>query len=288
MHWVKKKRALMAEVATTQQEAEERLSQYEAALAKSQKIQKAFDATVDDLPQNPISVTLDNIEQQIIFAILHLNLGGDIKAALNALQKAQSLVQEIEDKHLSALENSLTKNIETLKTASSIDTKAIIYSVVDLAAKIDTLPLASETGLKRVDIDFMSGKMLSGDSAWSKFFDEIWQDTKSFIHVKKVKDPEIQLLSPSQAYFLRENLKLKFLLMRFSLLSGDINSFNTDHQAAISWINQYYNKESASVTNFLLALARLQADGSGFNLPDVSTSLDEIHYYRIKRSEENK
>lgn len=283
-----KKRALMAEVAATQQLAHKRLNEYEATLDESQKNQVALDATVDEFSQDPISITLETVEQQIIFAILHLNVGGDINAALTALQKAQFLVQAVDDEQLFHFKSSLTENIETLKTASSIDIKAIVSRVADLADHIDTLPLASENSLTPVDISFLSDNTPSEDGASPNLFHEIWQDAKSFIHVKKVSSPEIQVLSPSQAHFLRENLKLKFLLMRFSLLSGDINAFNTDLQAAISWIDQYYYKENTSVTNLLQALEQLYEDGSGFELPDITESLVEIHNYRIKRNEEIK
>lgn len=283
-----KKRALMAEVAATQQLANKRLNEYQATLDKSHKNQIAFDATVDEFSQDPNSVTLESIEQQIIFAILHLDVGGDINAALNALLKAQSLVQEIDDEQLAPFKSSLTENIETLKTASSIDIKTINSRVTELADQIDTLPLASESSLTPVDISFLSETTPTENGAWFSLFHEMWQDAKSFIHVKKVSNPEIQVLSPSQAHFLRENLKLKFLLMQFSLLSGDINAFNTALQAAISWINQYYNNEETSVTDIRQALEQLHQDGSEFELPDLTESLDEIHNYRIKRNEEIK
>jgi uroporphyrin-III C-methyltransferase len=283
-----KKRELMADVAATQQTAEERLSQYETRLAESQKIQEAFDDISEESLNDPSSAALENIEQQIIFAHLHLNLGGDVKAALSALQKAQSLVQEIENEALSALNSSLAQDIENLGAASSIDTKAIISQLDDLFAKIDTMPLIMDTSLTEVDIDITPEKMPIGDGKWFKFIDEMWQDAKSFVHVQKVNRPVIELLSPSQVYFLRENLRLKLLLMRFSLLSHDNDSFNGDLQVAINWINQYFDKNSEPVTDMIQALTQLQDDEIGSELPNVSASLEEIHNYRIKRDEENK
>ncbi len=283
-----KKRVLMADVEATRQAAEERLSQYETRLAESQKIQEAFDAISEESQYDPTSAELENIEQQIIVAHLHLNLGGDVKAALNALQKAQSLTQEIESEALSSLKSSLTQDMESLAAASSIDTKTITTQLDDLVEKIDTMPLLMDTNLTEIDINITPEQLPIGNSTWFKFIDEIWQDATSFIHVQKVSGPGIQLLSPSQIYFLRENLRLKFLLMRFSLLSHDNNSFNEDLQVAISWINQYYDKNSEPVTDMLQALIQLQDDEIGLELPNVSASLEEIHNYRIKRNEENK
>lgn len=284
-----KKRALIADVAATRQTAEERLSQYEIRLAESQKNQVAFDAISELSPNDPNSAALDNIEQQIIFADLHLNLGGNVKAALSALQKAQSLAQHIENEALSSLKSNLKQDIEDLAAASSIDTKAIISHLDDLTAEVDTMPLIMDVNLTEINID-VTPKHIDADnnSTWFKFINEIWQDAKAFIHVQKVSRPAIQFLSPSQIYFLRENLKLKFLLMRFSLLSHDNNSFNTDLQATISWINEYFDRNSEPVTDMLQALAQLQDDEIGVELPNVSASLKEIHNYRIKRDEENK
>lgn len=284
-----KKRALMADVAATQQAAEERLSQYEIRLAESKKHQEAFDAISEESTNDPISAALENVEQQIIFADLHLNLGGNVKAALSALQEAQSLVQEIEDEDLSSLQNKLEEDIENLQAVSSTETATIISHINDLAEQIDTMPLIMDDNLTEVDIDVTPSHIpVSSDSSWYKFIDELWRDAKSFIHVQKASRPVVQLLSPSQIYFLRENLKLKFLLMRFSLLSYDFDSFNADLQMAVSWINQYFDRNSEPVTDMLHALAQLQEDETGFELPNVSASLEEIHNYRKERDEENK
>lgn len=283
------KRMLMADVAATRQAAEERLSQYEIRLAESKKHQEAFDAISEESANDPIGAALEDIEQQIIFADLHLNLGGNVKAALSAMQEAQFLAQEIEDEDLSSLQNKLEQDIENLQAVSSKETAAIISYINDLAEKIDTMPLLMDDNLTEVDIDVTPNHTpVNRDSRWFKFIDELWQDTKSFIHVQKVSRPVVQLLPPSQIYFLRENLKLKFLLMRFSLLSHDFDSFNADLQVAVSWINQYFDRNSEPVTDMLHALAQLQDDESGLELPNVSASLEEIHNYRIKRDEENK
>lgn len=284
-----KKRALMADVAATQQAAEERLSQYEIRLAKVHKHQEAFDAISEESSNDPVSTALEHIEQKILFADLHLNLGGNLKAALSALQKAQSLAQEIEDEDLSSLQSKLAVDIENLQAAASKETATIISHINDLAEKIDTIPLMMDDSLTEVDIDITPRPIpVNSDSIWFQFIDELWHDAKSYVHVQKVNRPIIQLLPPSQIYFLRENLKLKFLLMRFSLLSHDFDSFNTDLQVAISWINQYFDRNSEPVTDMLHALAQLQDDETGLELPNVSASLEEIHNYRIKRDEENK
>jgi uroporphyrin-3 C-methyltransferase len=56
-------------------------------------------------------------------------------------------------------------------------------------------------------------------STWRNWSHEMWDDVRQLIRVRTVDTPEALMLSPSQAYFVRENLKLRLLNARLALLS---------------------------------------------------------------------
>ena len=70
------------------------------------------------------------------------------------------------------------------------------------------------------------------------------------------------LLSPSQAYFLRENLKLRLLSARHALLARDGASFNADIDASLDWISRYYDNKSTPTVAMLEALHQLRGKRS--------------------------
>ncbi len=280
-----KSRNLMAEVQATKQKTENRLTQLEAELRVSKNSQTAPTISNESSLHNSKEIILIDIEQLVISAARHLDRPGNVKAALNAMKQANKLIQNINKKQLSSLRDALGKDIENLETATHIKTMEISSQLSKLTNTIDTLPLLANSSL--TDVAFIPVEATQkSDNIWLKLLHELLQDVKELIHVKKTRTPEIKLLPPSQIHFLRENLKLKFMSARFSLISRDETNFRADLQTIISWINRYYDKKSESVIKMLRVLNQLHDKTFGIALPNVSASLDAIQNYRLNINEE--
>lgn len=65
-------------------------------------------------------------------------------------------------------------------------------------------------------------------SAWDRAWDTIATETRNLMRVRRVEHPEALLLTPEQAYFLRENLKLRILNARMALLSRQYATAQAD------------------------------------------------------------
>lgn len=280
----RKSRHLMAEIQATRLEAEKRLNQIETNLIESQQYQAAKDAFDSTSPPDSHQKILETVEQLITLAAQHLHLTGNVNAALDTMRKAQACIQDIHDENLISFRNILEKDIENLKAATPIETLEINSRLNTLTDTISTLPLAMDH--KLITIDLAPEQNDAQENRWLKLMHEILQDIKELIHIQKIHDSETALLSPSQVYFLHENLKLKLILARFSLLSRDETGFKADLKTAKNWIVQYYDKQSADVIKILQVLNQLQDDTIGIKLPNISASLDAIRTYRLMHTEE--
>lgn len=283
-------RALMAAVEETKLATEYRLNQLEDHLVKSQELQAAIESFRETLAHDTNDDPLEEVTQLIHYADQHLSVTLDTDVALESLQQAKVLLKNAHGTQFSALYESIEKDIaglEAIPDNGSVTMK-ISYQLRDLAASIEKLPLQMSADLKEVDIDFLPPQEPTEEKLWLKFLNEIWSDMKAFIHVQKVSNPDTEILSPSQIHFLNENLKLKFMLMQFSLLSHDKTSFDIDLDAAIDWINQHYDKNSDLVIDMIEKLNQLHNDNAGFEEPNISASLDAIHNLQNISNEENK
>jgi uroporphyrin-III C-methyltransferase len=108
------------------------------------------------------------------------------------------------------------------------------------------------------------------------------------VRIQHMDKPDIPLLSPSQGYFLRENLKLRLLSARLALLARDGASFKADLDASQDWIGRYYDNKSRPVVDMLEALHQLRASEVGIELPRISASLDAVRNYRLARDRGNR
>ncbi|MGH8866030.1 MAG: uroporphyrinogen-III C-methyltransferase, partial [Burkholderiales bacterium] len=109
------------------------------------------------------------------------------------------------------------------------------------------------------------------------------QDLRRLVRIQNAEKPEVPLLSPEQAFFLRENLKLRLLGARLTLLTRDETSFKADLDAASDWLQRYYDTGSKPVAAALSTLKQLAQSEVGIELPDISASLDAARNLRMVR-----
>jgi uroporphyrin-III C-methyltransferase len=112
---------------------------------------------------------------------------------------------------------------------------------------------------------------------WRGLWDRAWRDvvsaSRDLVRVSRIDQPEAALLAPEQAYFLRENLKLKLLNARLGLLARQPESALADLVSADSALARYFNAEAASVVSARAALGQLREELRLVDLPRPDESL---------------
>jgi uroporphyrin-3 C-methyltransferase len=277
----KESRNLASEAREAGRQAEGKLLLLEAKLAESQSQQLALEALYQEVARNRDEVTLEEVEQLLLIASQQLQLAGNVKSALIAMQEADSRLQRIDRPQLSPLRKVILKDIDLLKSARYVDTVGISLRLDNLAASVETLPLAME--IRPPKAQPVPGTAPVEQDIWLNFAREIWGDMKQLVRIQNMNRPDLPLLAPSQSYFLRENLKLRLLSARHALLVRDPVSFKADVKACLEWINRYYDRRSKSAVTMIEALRQLHDSEVGIELPDISASLDAVRNYRLAR-----
>jgi len=101
--------------------------------------------------------------------------------------------------------------------------------------------------------------------------------------VRTLNDAEPPLLPPSQAYFLRENLRLRLLNARLSLLSRDEAGYRQDLRAAQAWITRYFDPQSKQTAEALAQLKELSSATLSFEMPSITESLEAVRAFKTRR-----
>lgn len=277
---VKENRAIVKDTQDAVREAQVKLGLLESRLAQSQNQQIALETLYQELSRNRDEWALAEVEQMLNIAGQQLQLAGNVKAALIALQTADARLQRIDRPQLIPLRKIINKDIERLKVVPYVDMVAISVRLDNLIAAVDSLPLAMGV---RPRSDQSEAEEQTAQSAWLEFAREIWQDMKQLVRIRNTAEQEIPLLAPNQVFFLRENLKLRLLSARLALLLHDETSFKSDIIAAQEWLTRYYDN-SAKVTMVTLnSLRQLQENRISIELPDISASLDAARNFKLAR-----
>ena len=123
-------------------EAQVKVAQLEARIAESQSQQLALEALYQELSRNRDEWQLAEIEQVLAIASQQLQLAGNVRAALLALQIAEARLAKTDRPQFVPVRRALARDIERLKALAVLDIAAMSARIDSLVAGVDELPLA--------------------------------------------------------------------------------------------------------------------------------------------------
>jgi uroporphyrin-III C-methyltransferase len=257
-------------------EAAVKIGVLESKLAESQNQQIALEALYQELSRNRDEWAFAEIEQTLLLASQQLQLAGNVKAALIALQATEARLQTMNRPQHVALRNAIGRDIAKLKAAPLMDTVGLSGRIDTLLDTVDKLPLAAETRPAPDNEAPAAAAAVSGGSTAARIWREIWSDLKQMVRVQRIDRADVPLLSPAQTFFLRENLKLRLLTARMALLTRDQATYRNDLKAAREWLARYFDARDKAVASAVTALAGLQGADINLELPDITATLEAL------------
>ena len=252
----------------------------ESGLADSQNQQVALEALYQQLSRNSDEWALAEIEQTLTIAAQQLQLAGNVKAAILALQNADMRLQRLDRPQLAPLRKVIERDIERLSVAPHVDVVGLSAKIDGLVEAVDTLPLAMQ---QRPPPQPAASPVPDEGNALARLGREMWQDLRSLVRIQTVDRPEVPLLDPAQAFFLRENLKLRLLSARIALLQRDEKTYRSDLQAARHWLERFYDIRERNLANTLAVVRQLAEVRIGVDVPEISASLNAVRDYKLTR-----
>ena len=262
-------------------EAQVKVAQLEARLAESQSQQLALEALYQDLSRNRDEWQLAEIEQVLAIASQQLQLAGNVRAALLALQLAEARLAKADRPQFVPVRRALARDIERLKALPVLDIAAMSARIDNLIAQVDELALAFE---EKTAATREKPAAAPERGFWARMWSEVWGEVRQLVTVRRVGSSEPPLLAPPQAYFVRENLRLRLLNARLSLLVRDEAGYRDDLRAAQTWIRRYFDPRSKQTADALAQLKQLSSTSISFEMPNISESLDAVRGFKSRRT----
>jgi uroporphyrin-3 C-methyltransferase len=258
-----------------------RIAGLETRLIESQGQQLALEALYQDLSRNRDEWQLAEIEQVLAIASQQLQLARNVRAALLALQLAESRLSRADRPQFAPIRRALARDIERLKAAPVVDFAAVTARIDNLIAAVDALPLAFE---ERTERQPPAKEPAGADRGFvARLGEEVWKELSQLVVVRRMGASEPPLLPPSQAYFVRENLRLRLLNARASLLARDEAGYREDLRASLAWVQRYFDGRSKQTADAVAQLKSLTGVSLTFEMPTISESLDAVRGYKSRR-----
>src|SRR3954468_1956353 len=175
-------------------EAQVKIGQLEARLAESQSQQLALEALYQDLSRNRDEWQLAEIEQVLAIASQQLQLAGNVRAALLALQLAEGRLSRNDRPQFMPIRRALARDIERLRALPAIDFPGMSMRIDSLVASVDALPLAFDERAERLGASKEAAAGAAERGFWARLGAEIWSELKQLVVVRQMSSPEPPLL----------------------------------------------------------------------------------------------
>jgi uroporphyrin-3 C-methyltransferase/uroporphyrinogen III methyltransferase/synthase len=219
-----------------------------------------------------------------------------VQGALIALQNADRSLSRSDKPQFITIRRAIARDIDKLKALPQVDQAGMALRIDNAIGQIDNLPLLSDErpaepiapprakGTKAApapdqDKSTLGQRVTTTWRAWSQ---EMWDDIRQLIRVRTVDTPEALMLSPSESYFVRENLKLRLLNARLALLSRNEGTFRDDLGNAQQMLLKYFDTKARSTQAVQGLLRQVQANNVTIDVPDLSESLNAVRNYKSK------
>jgi uncharacterized protein HemX len=273
-------RSALAQTQAQLRDALSRVAELESRVADTQEQRVAVEEMYRELSRSADDRLLSEVEQMLVIASQQLQLAGNVRGALAALQVADQRMARAEKLAATPLRRAITQDMERLKAVPQLDTVGLAVKLDGLIAQTDSLPLliAETPAAAR-----MTRVRTTEEGAVTRAARDFWEEMKGLVRIRDLETPEPQLLTPAQSYFLRENLKLRLLAARVSLLARDESTFRDDLRAAQGWIAKYFDAKARPTVTALAALKQIADTPVHIGVPDINASLAAVRTARTAR-----
>jgi uroporphyrin-3 C-methyltransferase/uroporphyrinogen III methyltransferase/synthase len=223
-------------------------------------------------------------------------LAGNVRGALIALQNADTRLSRSDKPQFITMRRALARDMERLKALPVVDLTGLALRLDSIIGQIDSMPLMSDEKPALPAEKPRNAQRKTGDKAgsrpawvvnleegWNSWSSEMWNEIRQLVRVRNVETPEALLMSPSQAFFARENLKLRLLNARLALLSRNEAAFRSDLIAAQDLIARYFDTRAKQTQTTLALLKQVQASNLSIEMPTLSESLDAVRNFKATK-----
>lgn len=282
----KETRFLAKQTQDTALTVQAKMALLEERLAEIQSQSVALQSMYQEISSSRDQRLLAEVEQAIALAMQQLQFAGNVETALIALENADARLAKELQPQFNSLRRLLARDIARLKATPGADLTGLSLKIESVVTTVDTLPLAFEqrpTNTPVASAPATAPASFISRSYWQALVSEVWHELYQLLRIERIEQRDPALLSPSQSFFLRENLKLRLLNARLALLQRDGKTFRDETIQTQALLDRYFDVRAPSVVTARKTLNVLAATDVGFNLPSLGETLAAVRNLKLSR-----
>ncbi len=281
-------------------DANGKLGVLDERVAESQLQRTQVEDLIQSLSRSRDENVLADVEAGLRVAMQQAALTGSTDPIVTILKQSDERLARYNNPRLERVRRAVARDLDRVRTASAVDVPSLTIRLDEAVRMVDELPLvstperataagraaASATAVAAAASRNAAAARASSAAsspavptpawvaavqhAWEGFSVPFFGELRQAIRVTSIEHPEAALMTPDQAFFLRENLKLRLLNARLSILSRQFDLAQADLQQAQTALDRYFDHSSRRVVaaSDLLRQVASQARQVSFPRPD--------------------
>ncbi|WP_368922819.1 uroporphyrinogen-III C-methyltransferase [Comamonas aquatica] len=284
-------RALARESQDLVRDASAKLSVMEARVNEVSLQRGQLDTLVQNLTRSRDETLVVDLESAIRMAQQQAQLTGSTEPLVAALHHSIKRLERSTQPRLITVQQAMERDLERLSRTAVTDTASLLARLDDVVRLVDDLHVQNSAPLQdtqrqpeRKAPQPQAAQDASVTPAqwawWSNWGHRIWQGTldeaRDLLRVSRIEHADAMLMAPEQAFFLRENLKLKLLNARLAVLARQYDAARADIGTAQASLNKYFEVGSRRTHQAQSVLAQLQTHLQATQQPSLEDTLTAL------------
>lgn len=186
----------------------------------------------------------------------NLQFTHDTVAALMLLQRADQVLQDIQDPNLLEIRKSIAADIANLQTLPTSDITQLYLRLTTINAQLEHLPLHFSP--LKAEPKETAPEASTGLSWWRSGLNRSWEALRQIVVVRNTGPNATPLVFPEEKVFLYQNLHAQMESAIWGLLHRNVQIYQTSLSRVSTWIQQYFDQNEQSTKDVLQSLEELQ------------------------------
>jgi len=282
-------RVLAKQAQEVSRDAAAKVALVDARVAESSMQRSQLEDLIQALSRSRDENMLADIDAAVRVAVQQSAITGSTEPLLATLKQADERLTRNAQPRVERVRRAVVKDLDTVRAVAVSDIATLVIKLDEAVRLVDDLPLLAQPERRATPASEAAGRAATAASAaasapasgwraelaqrWSLVTGRIWDEARALVRVTRIENPEAMLLVPEQAWFLRENLKLRLLNARLALLSRQFGTAQSDLREAQRAVERYFDRNSRRVTVFSELIRQVGTQARGITVPRPDETL---------------
>jgi uroporphyrin-3 C-methyltransferase len=288
-------RALAQQAQDLARAAEGKVTLLEGRVAENALQRTQLEELIQQLSRSRDENVLADVDAAVRVAVQQSAITGSAEPLAAALRQSEERLARMNQPRLERVRRALARDLERVRAVAVSDVASLTIKLDEAIRSVDDMPLLAQPELRptaparpgtaatraAAPASSASAPVAVPGMAWWDWLqvqggwagEKVWNEVRSLVRVTRIANPEAALVAPDQAWFLRENLKLRLLNARLALLSRQYDTVQADLRDAVATVERYFDRSARRVALSADLLRQVAGQARQLSLPRPDETL---------------